>query len=317
VLSTERASLSTPRVQAAATAAVRSRLADLAREHESQLGLSRLQLDDTRTRLANTLAERGQLETMIALQQERVAGAETTHAAHDKLRAEGFMPAAQVDLKKNEVLDQRARLGDLLRNRASLDRDAARLRLDVESAALKSANERSRYDRERAQLAQEAVESESRAAMTVTAPSDGIATAVLGESGQTIQSQTVLLTVLPQDAELQAKLLVPSRAIGFLAVGDMVSLRYLAFPYQRFGTFKGRVVEIPRAMVSTGEAEAPVAQTEAAYRVSVALEAQRVTTSRADVPLQNGMSLEADVWLERMTLLQWIFEPLLGVAGKV
>jgi membrane fusion protein len=316
VLSAERASLQTPQVQAAATAAIRTRMDGLAREHESQRGVVRLQLEGARQRLRSLHAEREQLQAMLALQRQRVAGAETSHAGHERLRVEGFLPAAQVDQKNNELLDQRARLGELQRSQAALGRELDALTLELQSAALKEAQERARYERERAQLAQEAVESESRSAMPITAPIDGFATAVLGEAGQSAQAGTVLLTILPTDAHLQAKLLVPSRAIGFLAVGDTVSLRYPAFPYQRFGSFKGRVVEIPRAMVAAGEAELPVVQNEAVFRVSVALEVQQVDTGRARVALQSGMALEADVWLERMTLLEWFFEPLLGLAKK-
>ena len=316
VLSAERASLQTPQVQAAATAAIRSRMAGLAREHEAQRGVARLQLEGARHRLRSLHAERDQLQAMLELQRQRVAGAETSHANQERLRVEGFLPAAQVEQRKNELLDQRARLGELLRSQAALEREMGALTLELQSTAPKETQEQGRYERERAQLAQEAVESESRSAMPITAPIDGIATAVLAEAGQVAQAGTVLLTILPIDGSLQAKLLVPSRAIGFLALGDTVSLRYPAFPYQRYGSFKGRVVEIPRAMVAAGETDLPVVQNESVFRVSVALDAQQVETRRARVPLQSGMALEADVWLERMTLLEWFFEPLLGLARK-
>ena len=191
------------------------------------------------------------------------------------------------------------------------------LRQELDSAALKESAERSRHESDRERLAQEAVESEARRELVVTAPADGMATAVLGESGQSTQPQSLLLTILPAGAALQAKLLVPGRAIGLLAVGDVVSLRYTAFPYQRFGAFKGRVVEIPRAMVTTVEARAPVAQREPVYSVSVALETNQVRTSRATVPLQNGMSFEADVWLDRRRLIEWFFDPVAGFAARV
>jgi membrane fusion protein len=51
--------------------------------------------------------------------------------------------------------------------------------------------------------------------------------------------------------------------------------------------------------------------------VSVRIESQSVRTERAEVPLQPGMMLDADVWLERRTLVQWLFEPLLSVARRV
>ncbi|HYS13329.1 MAG TPA: HlyD family secretion protein, partial [Burkholderiaceae bacterium] len=126
-----------------------------------------------------------------------------------------------------------------------------------------------------------------------------------------------LLSILPADAVLEAKLLVPSRAIGFIAAGDQVSVRYQAFPYQRFGSFKGRVTAIPRTMTAPNEAETPVALNESVYRVTVALDDQRVRGARIDVALQAGMLLDADIWLERRRLVEWLFEPLFTVAGRV
>ena len=64
-------------------------------------------------------------------------------------------------------------------------------------------------------------------------------------------------------------------------------------------------------------ADGPVALQEPAYRVTVKIESQAVRTERAAVPLQPGMQLDADVWLERRRLVEWLFEPLLTVARRV
>jgi membrane fusion protein len=317
VLSTERISTSTPQVQAAATAAIRARILGLERENEAQQRVTRMQLEGTRRRLQSMQSEGLQIQGMEVLQRQRVESAEAALGAYERLRTEGFMPSGQVDLKKNEVLDQQARLAELLRSRSVLERDMSLLQQELDSATLKEAAQRSRQESDREQLAQDAVESEARRELAITAPADGVATAVLGEAGQSTQPQSLLLTILPAGAALQAKLLVPSRAIGFLAIGDVVSLRYAAFPYQRFGAFKGRVVEIPRAMVTADEAQFPVAQREPVYSVNVALETEQVRTSRATVPLQSGMAFEADVWLDRRRLIEWFFEPVAGLAARV
>jgi membrane fusion protein len=33
--------------------------------------------------------------------------------------------------------------------------------------------------------------------------------------------------------------------------------------------------------------------------------------------LRSGMLLDADVWIDRRRLIEWIFDPLLSVAGRV
>jgi membrane fusion protein len=316
VLSTERGSPETPAAQTAAIAALRQRQDALEREADAQAGIARMQVAGTQERLRRMDVERRELQAAATNQRQRMDGAEHAVARFEALRAQGFVPEAQVEQKRDELLQQRGRLSEILRDAAALEREIDTLRRDLASADLRAANDRSRLDRERAMLAQELGERQSRRTVVVTAPADGVATAVLADRGQATNEQTVLLSILPAGAELEARLLVPSRAIASIAVGDTVSLRYQAFPYQRFGTFRGRVAEIPRSMVAPGEADAPVALREPAYRVSVKLESQAVRTDRAQVPLQPDMQLDADIWLERRSLVQWLFEPLLTVARR-
>lgn len=317
VLSTERGSPETPASQTAAIEAIRQRQAALTREVESQAGIARLQVAGTQQRLRRMEAERRELQSAEANQRQRVDSAERAFARYESLGAQRFLPEAQVEQKRDELLDQRGRLSELLRDQASLERELESLRQDLASAELRATHERSKLDREKAQLSQELTEHQSRRTIVITAPADGIATAVLADRGQTTGAQTLLLSILPAGTQLEAKLLVPSRSIAFIAPGDLVSLRYQAFPYQRFGTFKGQVTEIPRSMVAPGEADAPIALQESAYRVTVKIEAQAVRTERSEVPLQPGMQLDADIWLERRRLVEWLFEPLLTVARRV
>jgi membrane fusion protein len=317
VLSTERGSPETPASQTAAIEAIRQRQAALTREVESQAGIARLQVAGTQQRLRRMEAERRELQSAEANQRQRVESAERAFARYESLGAQRFLPEAQVEQKRDELLDQRGRLSEILRDQASLERELESLRQDLASAELRATHERSKLDREKAQLSQELTEHQSRRTIVITAPADGIATAVLADRGQATGAQTLLLSILPAGTQLEAKLLVPSRSIAFIAPGDHVSLRYQSFPYQRFGTFKGQVTEIPRSMVAPGEADGPVALQESAYRVTVKIEAQAVRTERSEVPLQPGMQLDADIWLERRRLVEWLFEPLLTVARRV
>jgi membrane fusion protein len=51
------------------------------------------------------------------------------------------------------------------------------------------------------------------------------------------------------------------------------------------------------------------------YRITVALERQQMPAYGALQPLAPGMQLDADVPIERRKLYEWLFEPVLGMAG--
>ena len=53
------------------------------------------------------------------------------------------------------------------------------------------------------------------------------------------------------------------------------------------------------------------------YRIAVTLARQDMPAGEQVRPLVPGMQLEADVPIERRRLLEWLFAPVLGVAGRV
>jgi membrane fusion protein len=96
-----------------------------------------------------------------------------------------------------------------------------------------------------------------------------------------------------------------------------VVLRYDAFPYERFGQYRGKIVDIGQNVWTQGERVGPLSAKEPVYRVDVALDSQRVNALGQEFALRPGMLVNADLLLERRTLLEWIFEPVLQLKGRL
>jgi membrane fusion protein len=130
-----------------------------------------------------------------------------------------------------------------------------------------------------------------------------------------------MLTIVPAHERMQAELLAPSTAIGFLRPGQRVLLRYSAFPYQKFGGYWGTVTEISRAALQAEELEAlvpgmpPAERARTFYRVTVAPDRSDVTAYGRSEPLQPSMQVDARVLLDRRPIYRWILEPLYGLHG--
>ena len=58
-------------------------------------------------------------------------------------------------------------------------------------------------------------------------------------------------------------------------------------------------------------------QGEPYYRITVALAQQAITAYGKPEPLKPGMLLDADVMGEKRRLIEWIFEPLYSLAGRL
>jgi hypothetical protein len=97
-----------------------------------------------------------------------------------------------------------------------------------------------------------------------------------------------------------------------------VLLRYLAYPHQKFGSHAARVTAIARNPLAAAELGfvPPDGTREPLYRIKVELAAQSVQAYGREEPLQPGMQVEADLLLDRRSLVEWVFEPLLSLAGR-
>jgi membrane fusion protein len=102
-----------------------------------------------------------------------------------------------------------------------------------------------------------------------------------------------------------------------------VQLSYAAFPYQKFGLQDGRVASVSRSPVAPAQLPAALAHLgsasqapEGLYRLTVELGSQHVVAYGEATPLRAGMTLDAAVIQDRRRVIEWLFEPLIGVAQR-
>ena len=308
-------------------AAVQSSLASRERSLQGA-ARQRSQLEQTQTAAldAQVADMRRELDAMAAeadLQRQRLALAQDALAQYESLRNDNFVSSAQVRAKAEDVLGVKAQLQSLERQRATRLREIAALQAQRIELPLRTQAVHGEIDRDLAALAQQSAESEARQRIVVRAPQDGVVTGVLAAPGQNVTPTVALASLLPADAKLQAHLFAPSSAVGFVRADQTVQLRYQAFPYQKFGHQSGAVAQVSRSPLQAAELAglplpaAIMASGEPLYRITVTLNQQSVAAYGHAQTLSPGMQLEADVQLDRRRLIEWLFEPVLGIAGRV
>jgi membrane fusion protein len=150
------------------------------------------------------------------------------------------------------------------------------------------------------------------------APTDGTVTNLLVHAGQSVTAQQLLLDLLPQESQLQAELWVPARAMGQIAPGNPVVLRYESYPYEQFGQKSGRIRELSRSPLSSAELYTLLGREykDPRYRVLVDLDSQVVQANGRNEPLLPGIALQGDILLDSRRLIEWIVQPLYGFAQR-
>src|SRR5690606_4427796 len=187
------------------------------------------------------------VDEIVSGAHERLAHAEQQAARYAALAADGFVAREQLLGKREEVAEQRPRVQQPERERRQAELRVTERESELVRRRLESANRAAELARAIAATRQELTEAEARRSVDVVAPTSGIATGVAAHAGQVTDSGRPLVSIVPADAPLEAELLAPSRAVGFVRAGDAVLLRYQAYPYQKFGHHRGTVVSVSRA----------------------------------------------------------------------
>ena len=316
VLALDRALLA-GQAQADVRRSLEERRLSLAEATRTQRALASARLSALDRRLQALQAEAEQLDAESALQRQRLVLSEQALARLQALQADNFISAAQTQGKTEELLGLRAGLQGLARQRAALMREAAELEGDRRALPLLAQEAAGSLVRDTAQANRDSAEQDAQQRLIVRAPQSGTVSNVLAESGQSVSPASALATLVPEGAELQAQLYAPSSAVGFVRPGQAVRLRFEAFPYQKFGHQAGRVIQVSRTPLAASEMAAlvlPAAglSAEPMFRITVALD-----EPMPGVSLTAGMRLRAEVLLDRRRLVEWLFEPLLGLRSRL
>jgi membrane fusion protein len=317
-ISLDRSMISGGSTNAAVAAEMETRRGILEREQAQLRDLGTQQLEQVKHREKDLANELGQIDAEMKLQQVRIGSAKDQLTRYRGLAGEKqFVSEALVKQKADEVTDQEIKLQSLMRQRSQVQRDLEAAKLEEPTVELRSRTQVEQIERQMSELQESLTQVQARTETVIRAPVSGVVTNIAVNRGQSIAADAPLATVLPKGSGLHVELLVPTRAIGFVKAGQEVILRYDAFPYERFGQYHGRIIDIGRNVWSAGDRVGPLSVREPVYRVDVALDKQRVSALGQDFSLRPGMLVNADLLLERRTIFEWVFEPVLKLKERI
>ncbi|MDQ3445616.1 MAG: HlyD family efflux transporter periplasmic adaptor subunit [Pseudomonadota bacterium] len=256
--------------------------------------------------------ELGHLSAQLGIQRERIRVLERILATGAHLASRGLVSELEQRRREEALLEQRLSLNALDQQTTARRSLFTETRFTLEQLPIATADKVQSLRNELTATEQRMAEAEGRRAYVIRAPMTGTISSLQASVGQPVDPRRLQLQIVPEGSALQAELFVPTRAIGFVEVGQAVRILYDAFPYQHYGTYRGRIIRVSQTILNGSDIAAPVAPTEPVYRAIVALERPDIDAYGKRIALQPDMLLRADVILERRTLVQWILNPLLS-----
>ena len=316
-LSLDRSTASSGSTSAVAAGELNQRRGSLEKEQEQIRELAQQQLQQVKKRIEDIKREVAQIDQEIKLQGQRVTSAKEQAKRFQQLAKEKFVSDIVARQKQDEATDQEIRVQTLKRQKSTLERDLSTAQLEEPAIALRARSQEEQKTREISVVQQSLAQEDAKRETVIQAPITGVVTNIAIASGQSVTADSPFATILPAGSKLQAEMLVPTRAIGFVTKGKDVVMRYEAFPYERFGQYHGVIADVSQTVWSPGDKIGPLAVREAAYRITVKLDKQTVAAMGQEIPLRSGMLVNADILLDKRSLLEWVFEPLLQLRSRL
>ncbi|AOV15772.1 secretion protein HlyD [Acidihalobacter aeolianus] len=267
-------------------------------------------------KLKDLQVQRAQVDAEIGVQREDVATTEKILKEFLSVKQRGLVSDPELEQQQLTVYSAKNRLQELRGQHTALTQQIDAARHQLAELPLNARNQENAIRDKLETLRQSLAKTAEGRSLLLRASSAGVVSALTVNPGQAVSAGASVLSITPGHDPLEAQLLVPSRAVGFLHTGSTVLLHYAAFPYREFGAFRGTVRSISPSALTPAEITTLTAGGRSnvpLYRVMVSLHDTAVTVGGRPAPLRAGMQLQAEVTLNRLRLIQWVFEPLYGL----
>ncbi len=125
---------------------------------------------------------------------------------------------------------------------------------------------------------------------------------------------TILLSLVPINEPLMAKVMVKNDDVGFVRQGQRVKLKLAAYPFQKYGMVEGKATHI-----GADASDAPPnnggqpALPPNSYKAIVTLDRQQLDAQGQRLTITPGMQVVAEIHQGERTVLEYPVSPIKGV----
>jgi len=109
----------------------------------------------------------------------------------------------------------------------------------------------------------------------------------------------VIMKIVPQNAEFEVNAIIPDREIGFIALGQEVTLKIDAYDFTKYGTLSGKIIHLSEDILIDEEFGS-------GYQSRISLS----PIDAESLALTSGMKVTADVNTGKRRLIDFILAPL-------
>ncbi|MBI6511147.1 HlyD family type I secretion periplasmic adaptor subunit [Proteus sp. PR00174] len=121
--------------------------------------------------------------------------------------------------------------------------------------------------------------------------------------GSVLQPAQSVMTVVPDNQVNIAEVNLLNRDIGFIHIGQKAMIKIDAFPYTRYGTIEGEIINIAKDSVQHE-------QLGLVYPATIKLNTQTIENNNRQYQLTPGMSLVAEIITDKRRVIDYVLSPI-------
>jgi hemolysin D len=299
----------------------------------ASLSSQKAQIEERRAqqiRLRTTIAEREKLTSVLA---ERVAMRQQLVDRSTGARSTVIDAIQEQQKEMANLVAERGQIGELDAAIAALE---AKLTESYSQFRADQTNRLIESERRVDKAKQDLIKANSRDGRTrLLAPIDGIVQQLaITTLGQVVTTAQTIMTLVPVEARLEVEASILNRDIGFIRVGQEVTVKVEAFPFTRYGTIKGTVIRVSDEAIDEREAgnlQDAASSTRGTnpsllnsnnrvqnlvFLTTIALDKSHVAVGEKNISLMPGMAVTVEVRTGERRVIDYILSPIREVFSQ-
>ena len=238
-------------------------------------------------------------------------------SSYDKYLRDGLITKDQYNYQHSLYFQQQSTYQSLVSQKMQLESQVTQLNSDKITKTADFDNQISSQENQINDYKNQLVES--------NANGNGRIESLAVTKGQMGDKGSSLAQIKPTgDIEYYLILWLPNNSIPYVKPGDVINIRYDAFPSDKFGQFPGKILSISSVPTSRQELSEYTnvnngtnQQELALYKTIVKIENKTFNYNGKTLSLSNGLKAQAVVFLEERPLYMWMFTPVYKITQSI
>ena len=196
------------------------------------------------------------------------------------------------------------------------DRELIQLREDLTQKSNLLTEEIINLNLQISDIESEISENQRASELKIQATRDGIVDFVAATPGDQLQAGELLIVVKPSQAKMRAMLAVTREQIAFIEEGMEVLIEVTAFPGREFGFISGVITSLSSTTLDHKLLPGMRKDQTENYLAIAEIDQQTFNARGRQWTIKQGMSVQAWIKAEKLTLWEWLLKPIYNAADR-